>query len=175
MNEAKDGSTGLPKYGTGISDLIDVELHNASDYATIEHTLNNVNLNTSGTCDLSVPAEHNGSYYITVRHRNSIVTTTSIPVSFAGGTISYSFTSNASKAYGNNLKEVSPEIFAIYSGDSNEDGVIDQVDIDTVISDASLFSTGFYATDINGDGVVDALDSIITENNAALFVAAVTP
>lgn len=78
-------------------------------------------------------------------------------------------------AYGNNQKQVEPGVFAIYSGDINQDGVVDIVDQITMDNDLSIFAAGYVLTDLNGDSVVDILDQIILDNNIAAFVAVLSP
>ena len=78
MRQACDG-TG-PHFGSGIADQVTVELHNAANYATIEYTSGLVNLSTTGNIAITgIPAIQDGSYYITLRNRNSIETTTFLP------------------------------------------------------------------------------------------------
>ena len=107
------------------ADQVTVELHNATNYSTIEYTSGPVNLSTTGNSTITgIPAILNGSYYITIRHRNSIETTTAFPVSFTASTISYDFSTAASQAYGDNMKQMG-SVYAIWGGDVNQDGIID--------------------------------------------------
>jgi hypothetical protein len=100
MREASNGAT--LQWGPGIADLITVELHNSSDYEVVEYTADSVELSTSGQASVSFPLALGGSYYITIKHRNSIETTTATPVSLASGLVNYNF-DGPSKAYGWNL------------------------------------------------------------------------
>ncbi|MEO6694737.1 MAG: sialidase family protein, partial [Ignavibacteria bacterium] len=69
-----------------------------------------------------------GNYYIEARHRNSIETWSSSPVTFTiGNRITYDFTSSAGSAFGSNQKFVKNK-WCIYSGDVNQDGIIDGAD-----------------------------------------------
>ncbi|PKO95207.1 MAG: hypothetical protein CVU14_12060, partial [Bacteroidetes bacterium HGW-Bacteroidetes-9] len=76
------GETG-DQYPGNTADQITVELHNTTFYGLVEYYDQFVNLSTSGLATLSIPIDFNGSYYLTVRHRNSIATTSKQPVSFA--------------------------------------------------------------------------------------------
>ncbi len=163
-----------PRFDPGIADLINVELHSASDYNNIVHTAYHINLGTNGQAIVSIPGALNGSYYITIKHRNSILTTTASPVSFASGVIGYSFNSPA-KAYGGNLLQMPTGQYVIYGGDVNQDGTVDQTDIDAIYNSSSTFTSGYVPEDANGDGIVDALDMIMTDNNAARFTVKITP
>jgi len=162
-----------PYYLAGVSDHITVELHNATTYSTIIYTASNISLSTSGTATITVPSAYSGSYYITIRHRNHIETTTAVPVSFSGSTATYSF-DQQSRAYGNNLVQVGV-IYAIYGGDSNSDGVVDGLDLISVENGATSFSSGYLQIDLNGDGVVDAFDLILAENNTYNFISIILP
>ncbi|MBK7031497.1 MAG: hypothetical protein IPH45_20915 [Bacteroidales bacterium] len=53
---------------------------------------------------LPVPATFSNSYYIYVYNRNHITTSTASPVSFAGATINYDFTTDVSQAFGSNQR-----------------------------------------------------------------------
>lgn len=68
---------------------------------------------------------------MTIRQRNSIETTTAVPVSFAGIATNYSF-DNPSKAFGNNLVLKADGNAAIYSGDISQDGIVDGSDMAAV-------------------------------------------
>jgi len=158
-----------------ISDTITIEFHNAT-YSSIAYRIRAVNLSTTGTSSISFPSSYGNSYYITIKHRNHIKTTTATLVSFSGSTINYSF-DLPSKVYGGNLVLMSGpgSHYAIYGGDSNGDGVTDGLDLIAIENGATLFSTGYLGIDLNGDGVVDALDLIMAENNALNFVSVMHP
>lgn len=120
-----------------------------------------------------------GTYYITVKHRNSIETWSKV-----GGEVydpmklgSFDFTFDQSQAYQNNMSSLnsSPTKFAIFSGDPNQDGVIDVQDVGIVDNGASSFLTGYALADLNGDNVVDIQDLLIAENNSFNFVTKATP
>jgi len=172
MREA-NGEAG-PQFGEGIADEISVELHNAADYGTIEHTFNNVQLDIYGNTSITVPTNLTGEYYITIKHRNSIETVSNIPVSFAGSTITYAFDAPG-KAYGGNLLQMTDGTYVIYGGDVTQDGTVDSGDMTPLDNDAINFMVGYLATDVNGDGSVDSGDMTIVDNNATGFISAVTP
>ena len=66
--------------------------------------------------------------------------------------------------------EVEPGVWAIYTGDINQDENIDLTDYTLYEFDASNFLFGYRPTDIDGDGTVDLLDSPILENNLFNFI-----
>lgn len=66
-------------------------------------------------------------------------------------------------------------MFAIYSGDVNQDGVIDITDQADLSNDLSNFAFGYLNTDLNGDSVVDISDQAILDNNLAAFIGVISP
>lgn len=171
MNQASDEYGA--HYGAGIADAVTVELRNAADYATIAYSTT-ANLSTSGAITLSVPSAHSGSYYITIRHRNSVETTTASPVSFSGTTVGYAFNA-ANKAYGDNLVLMASGDYAIFCGDVNQDQLIDASDMAPIENGAAQAAMGYLVEDCNGDGLVDGSDLQIAENNAAMAIGAILP
>ncbi len=172
MRKAQNESGDM--FSGNVADQIDVELHDASHYATIVYTAANADLSINGQASVLIPATHSGSYYITVKHRNGIATVSSYPVNFNTGTINYSF-NNADQAYGGNLRQISDSYWLIFGGDVNQDGIVDSGDMIPVDNSASGFGTGYIPEDANGDGLVDSGDMILIDNNASGFVSAITP
>lgn len=155
-----------PQFASGIADQITIELHHASNYGTIAYALNNVPLSTLGSASATIPGNYNSSYYITIKHRNCLEITSSAPISFSGSTINYSF-NNPSLVYGNNLLQTGDGYYVIYCGDINQDGSINQTDMNLLQASTSLFEEGYQTADLNGDGCCDAMDMILLDNNAA--------
>ena len=163
-----------PQYATGVADQITIELHDAASYATTVWSLPGVPLSTTGNAEINIPAAYSGSYYITVRHRNSIETTTALPVSFSGSLISQSFAAPVN-IYGGNLKLSADNYYLIYGGDANQNGVVDTGDYTPVVNDAARYTRGYVFTDLDGNGSVDTGDYSIMVNNAARYVRAIHP
>ncbi len=117
-----------------------------------------------------------GTYYIMVRHRNSVETwSKSGGESYVKGTpFSYNFTTAATQAFGNNLILVGPK-YCIYSGDVNQDYLVELSDILQIYNDALIFATGYVVTDVTGDGFVDLSDLTIAYNNSTNFVGRQAP
>jgi hypothetical protein len=167
MRQAWDGSG--PHWPAGVADHITVELHSSTNYSTIIYSATNVPLSTTGAAVVSVPATYNASYYITVKHRNSIETTSASAISFAGNTINQSFGSK-SFVYGGNLGVSFDGIYMIYSGDVNSDGIVDTGDMNDVDNGSTAILIGYTAADANGDGIVDTSDMNIVDNNSTAIV-----
>jgi hypothetical protein len=172
MNKAY-GESGTQFQGN-IADQIYVQLHYSSAPYAIASESYPVNLNIDGTSSLILPSSFNATYYIAIRHRNSIETWSSSPISFSATTINYNFSDAANKAFGNNLKEFSGK-YLIFTGDVNQDGIVDSGDMIPMDNDAATFVIGYVLTDINGDGLVDSGDMIAVDNNATSFVTKASP
>lgn len=167
MNQAKDVSG--PKFPAGIADKITVELHDPAIYDTVVYRRTNLDLSTNGFATFNIVTSYYGSYYITIKHRNSIETTSAFPVSFAGSSINYNFTNAANKAYGSNMRAVSGGYFAIFGGEAFSDGYVDGKDMSIVDN----YSTppplmGYHPEDLNGDGIIDGSDMAIVDNNSTV-------
>ncbi len=158
----------------GVADHITVELHDATTYATVAYSVANVALSTTGTATVTIPGTYNGSYYITIKHRNSIQTTTATAVSFVGNTINQSYGTPAD-VFGGNIGLSVDNHYLIYSGDVNQDGVIDSGDLIPVINDYYNYLGGYLSTDIDGNGVIDSSDLIPIINNFYNYIGIITP
>jgi subtilisin family serine protease len=172
MRQAADENG--PHFAPGVADHITVELHNVADYSIIEHTINGVELSTNGNATINIPPALNGNYYITIKHRNSIETTSSDPVSFAPPVINYAF-SSPTNVFGGNLQMMVDGAYTIFGGDVNQDGVVDTADMTPVDNDSDAYMAGYIDTDVNGDGGVDTADMTIVDNNSADYVESAHP
>jgi len=123
------------------------------------------------------PNAPSGTYYISTKHLNSIETWSKAggePMTI-NGTANYDFTTSASQAYGNNLK-LKGSKYCAYSGDINQDGIIDASDLIKVYNDSYVGLTGRYiVSDLNGDSVVDASDISTTDNNVIAGILKIIP
>ncbi len=161
------------------TDTIGVYLaQQSSPYAYVDSTkaiLDSVAFSASTTFSNAA----SGSYYLVIKHRNCIETWSASTIAFAkGSSVSYDFTSAQSKAYGNNLVQVSasPVRWAIYSGDVNQDGYVDPLDLSLVDQASFNYASGAaLVTDINGDGYVDPLDLSIVDQNSFSYVGIQNP
>jgi hypothetical protein len=65
--------------------------------------------------------------------------------------------------------------YGMYSGDVNQDGIIDGTDTQLIDNDANAFVTGYSIQDLNGDNFVDGTDALTAGNNAFNFISVITP
>jgi hypothetical protein len=166
MREASNGFA--PQY-PGIADRIRVELHQDGNYSTIVYAASEVELSITGTATLTIPAEYSGNYYITIKHRNSIETTTATPLSFAGVAVNQSFATRTN-VFGDNLKFSGDGYYLIYGADVNQDGIVDTGDMNDVDNGSAAILIGYNLPDANGDGLVDTSDMNMVDNNSAAIV-----
>ena len=71
--------------------------------------------------------------------------------------------------------KLSHVVFAIYSGDNNQDRTKDASDVSDADNDLYNSLSGYVNTDVTGDNFVDAGDVSIVYNNAFNAVSVVTP
>jgi len=133
-------------------------------------------LSPTGTVTLSYGKPVNGvNYYIVVKHRNSIETWSKAGGEvFTGGVLNYDFTTSASQAYGNNEVLVGSK-YSVYTGDVDQNGIVDLTDIVSIYNDANNFVTGYVVTDLNCNSVVDLTDLLFAYNNSSIFVSIQRP
>ena len=163
---------------SSVSDSVRVELRSSS---APNNTLLSVNtlLSTSGTSSIAIPASLvGGNYYIAVFHRNSVETWSSSSV-VLGVSSSYDFSTSSSQAYSNgsisSMKQVEPGVWALYSGDYNQDGSITSLDLGAIATSAATFSFGYFNTDLTGDGAIDGFDLSIADNNSQALIVTAHP
>ena len=160
-----------------VSDTITVELRNSiSPYTTAD--VSKAVVSSTGSAVLNFGGASDGNYFISVKHRNSIETWSANSNSFSRTSpANYDLSSSSSQAFGNNLIQIdsSPLRFGNYSGDVNQDGVIDLSDGSLIDNDAFNFASGYLPTDVNGDDVTDLADAAVSDNNAFNFVGIVRP
>ena len=158
-------------------DPVTVYLRNASAPYAIVDSATAVIDSISFTGQFTFSNASSGQYYIVVKHFNSIETWSRSggETMLANGTYNYDFTNLSSKAYGNNMV-LKGSKFCIYSGDVNNDGLIDLTDLVATYNDAVTFVSGSYViTDINADNIVDLADVLIVNNNTSIFVSVAKP
>ena len=157
------------------TDFISVELHNPNFPHELMFTYSGV-LQTDGIFAGTFPNATLGhEYYLVIKHRNSIETWSANPV-LLSNQFNYDFTTAATQAYGDNQVEVEPGVFAIYTGDMNQDGFVDSFDFPTLDTDIFNGVSSMYVnTDLNGDGFVDSFDFPLFDVNSFNGVSMMTP
>ncbi len=148
----------------GVCDTVTVELHeNIFPYNTLYISRSVINISGNGAFIFSSSSD-GSSFYLAVYSHNSLKTWSSNSLLFSMNT-SYDFTNAASKAFGNNVKDLGDGNFALYSGDVTHDGVINIIDFDEIKNNSQLFLTGYFKDDLTGDNMIESSDFSLVENN----------
>lgn len=155
-----------------ICDSVTVVLHDAVTLAAT--TSYRTVLKTNGVIDCRFVNLLSTNYYIELRHRNGLKSWSAAPVAVVPNG-QYNFTSSAMQTYGANSVEMEPGIFAIYSGDINQDDALDVFDYLQMEPDIIFGNFGYLAEDVNGDGSVDSFDYLILEPHITDGINAAIP
>jgi PKD repeat protein/subtilisin family serine protease len=162
------------QFSGSTADQITLEIRDANSPFNLADSCIIVDIDTTGIGEVTIPYTLTQSYYFVIKHRNSIETWSSLPISLDTDSIYYDFSDSISSAYGNNLKLVGNR-YTIFGGDVNQDGFVNLSDMQQTANDASSFLLGYRPTDVNGDGKIDALDLIIIDNNILNSVSTKRP
>jgi hypothetical protein len=130
-------------------------------------------LNTDGTVSFQTPAL-TGSYYIVVKHRSAMETWSANPVAWSG-VVNYDFSTSAGQAYGDNMIHMGGGVYAIWSGDLNQDGMIESSDYLKMENDIVQILFGYYDSDLTGDGVVESSDYLMMDANVLTIIFGAKP
>src|SRR4030095_8001221 len=154
--------------------MVYIRISTSAPYTIVDSA--KVLLDSLGQVSIDFRNVKTGSYFIVIKHRNSIETWSKSPGTnlVQGSTNIYDFTISQSQGYGNNLV-LKGTRYCIYSGDVNQDEVVDGSDLALIDNDASNFTKGYVVTDVNGDQVVDGSDLSLDDNNASNFVSVIKP
>lgn len=164
-----------------ICDTITVELAEVASPNIISHSSTSL-LSTTGTGSFTFPPSVlNNSFYVVVKHRNTLETWSANPIFFNDTNISYDFTTSLAKAYGNNLINVDGE-YCLFSGDVSDgvtngaqDGVIDDNDFNDIENSLQFFLSGYTINDLTGDQIVESADFSLIGNNIDLGIILMRP
>jgi hypothetical protein len=158
-----------------VSDIIQVALH----YNTPPYDLafvNNALINTDGTARVLFPASAIGnSYYVVLKHRNSLETWSANHINLTSLGATYNFSNAANKVFGDNQSDMGNGVFAIYSGDINQDGSIDFADYPSLDIASQNGVLGYDSNDLNGDASVDFADYPILDVNSNNGIFSIRP
>ena len=164
------------QFGSDTTDI--VYLYLAQKNFPFSYTDTNIAaLKTNGIAYTQIRSTVADSSYIVIKHRNSMETWSTKAVNFNTDSIYYDFTNSINKAYGDNLMWVSQGAYAIYSGDTYQDGVINIFDLSDVFDyiNDPMATEGYSVEDLNGDGVVNIFDLAMVFDNVNLGVNIISP
>lgn len=119
---------------------------------------------TDGTSDLTISLSGNtgASFYVVIYHRNHLPIMSANAISESAGSYSIDFTSASANTYQTTiaLTSLSSGKFGMPAGDTDGDGDIDAVDMNTwrTHNGAGFSYSGSGVADFNLDGVINAID-----------------
>jgi hypothetical protein len=134
-----------------------------------------VDVNGNGRFHFITTPEYD-RYYVIFRHRNGLETWSAQPIVINSPNSNVcDISTGLSTVYGANEKDLLDGNFAIWSGDVNQDGLIDESDFDLIESTSQQFSFGYLPTDITGDNLIESTDYSLIENNVQLYLFRIRP
>ena len=88
---------------------------------------------------------------------------------------SYESKAQTNNAYADNQVEVEPGVFAMFTGDIDQNGSIDALDFLILDPEIQNGSGGYVVTDLDGSGGVDAIDFLILDPNVQNGIGVAQP
>jgi hypothetical protein len=119
-----------------------------------------------------------------MKMQQSVIVKTIIISAFIIGMVNFYSVGQTNNAFGDNQKVVDSVlvsgntyeyVFAMYSGDINQDGAIDGTDFLEFDPSVQAGDGGYMPGDLNGDGAVDGSDFLVMDPNIQLGVGAARP
>ena len=174
-------AAGSPAGNATDVDEVIVELHNGTTPFAFAYAVTGM-LQTNGTMTVTFPAGAIGnSYYIVLKHKNSLQIWSASPVSISALT-SYNFSTALSQAFtdgsANPLAMLAPGVYGMHTGDINQDDYIDGSDyplFEVDVDNSTNLGWFFLPSDLNGDTYVDGSDYPLFDFNSANSVYAQFP
>lgn len=158
-----------------LCDTVLIELHQkVSPYSLATSQKCTIDISGNGMCTFQSIVSGT-SYYIVVKHRNSLETWSASPVLMNAALSTYTFSDAISKAYGNKMVLIDTQKYAIFSGDVDQNGIIDDMDFADTENELKLFLVGYLKDDINGDHIVESADYALIQNNVVNLISLSRP
>lgn len=73
------------------------------------------------------------------------------------------------------MVQMEPGVFALKTGDVNQDKFINSADDIKMDADLGLMQFGYFACDLNGDRIVESTDYSMLENRSSLLIFTLSP
>ncbi len=121
-----------------------------------------------GSSFVDFPGVNEGNYYVVIYHRNHLEIMTATALALSSSSSEYDFSSAQTQAYRPNpsdepMIDLGGGVFAIYSGDTNNSGIITAADKSAI--NLQNLSEGYYSADTNFSGIVTAADKTLVNSN----------
>lgn len=160
---------------SNITDTVTVELREPSQPYSVTHSFKGV-INLDGSIKCTFPSSViSKQFYIAIKHRNSVETWSKEPITFNYSNV-YNFTNRADKAFGLNQTELSTNIWALYSGDIDQNGFLELDDFN--LWDAEYqqgYPYNVFEPDLDGNGYMELDDFNIWDKNYQGGIYKITP
>ncbi|MCF8369068.1 MAG: hypothetical protein K9G76_08485 [Bacteroidales bacterium] len=116
-------------------------------------------VSTDGVSPLNFNLDITANLFVIIYHRNHTAIISALPVSHSNEVYSIDFSSSGDMAFGgsNGQKEIAPGLWAMFSGDGNADGEINNLDKDDIWIN-HFGNAGYFSGDFNLNGQVDQID-----------------
>ena len=121
-----------------------------------------------GASFVEFPGVNDGNYYVVIYHRNHLEIMTATAITLSSSPSEYNFSTVQTRAYKPNpsdepMIDLGGGVFGIYSGDTNNSGIITAAD-KALINSFNL-SEGYFNADTNFSGIVTAADKTLVNSN----------
>lgn len=163
-----------------LCDTLVLQLANSNSPHQILYSDTSV-FHTDGSIQFEFPIGLTGNYYFVLRHRNAIETWSATSQSISSGMF-YDFTDVPNRSLGDNMKNLEPGAYGLYSGDiSNnanqavQDGIINESDLGQMEISLDQMLSGYYINDLTGDNMIESSDYSLIENNMQLNITVHRP
>ncbi|MFN8165848.1 MAG: putative metal-binding motif-containing protein [Bacteroidia bacterium] len=163
-----------PLGSPSVCDTLRLDLADSDNPSTILFTATST-VSTSGQAIFRFPSSIDGTkFYFIFRHRSALETWSGESLT-ATDQAFFDFTADPVLTFGNNVIELTPGIFGFWNGDVNQDGVIDNSDLQSVETDLPLFTRGYLPQDLDGNLCIESADYSLIENNSVLGISVAHP
>jgi len=156
-------------------DWVLIEFRDPNDIATTLVTTSAVLqrdgdlVKSDGVSPVSVEFPLPQSVYLVINHKNHLKVMSAMPIAVASNTITYDFTTQNSYTVGGaGQKELTPGVWALYTGNGNGDNEITGDDKISWAIENGTFNV-YSSSDFNLDGEVTGADRIVWSVNNGLF------
>jgi Right handed beta helix region len=156
-----------------VTDWVLVELRTTSGGTAVSRkaaflkndgTLMSVNGSAGVSMTVTEATGYNLNKFVVIKHRTHLAVMSAAAVSLPNASTVYDFTTGLTQYFGGDAKSVSGGKFAMYGGDTNQDGLIDGSDF--LAPDNKSGLDGYLTADANMDGIIDGSDFLLPDNNS---------
>ncbi len=172
-----EGLLSMDAIPTDVVDWVLLEMRDANDYDAIieqqigfllaDGTIVDIYDSTSGVKFFNIYDTE--SYYVTIRHRNHLAAMSASPIEVQASILGYDFTSSNTQAMGTQqLVAVAPNVYGLYCGDMNADGVFTLNDFN-LYANYTINPNQYALPDANLDGNITIADFNLYQSNSSVI------